>query len=54
MPIGSVLRIRAEIVRREGARKVWVAAQITDPESGAVHAEGDGLFLRNKEEAGAP
>jgi hypothetical protein len=50
--IGSILRLDAWIDRIEGERKVWVKSALTDPITGEVHCEGDGLFLKNKEQNG--
>lgn len=43
--VGSMLRVEASIIKREGARKVYIAARLTDPNSAAVHCECNGLFL---------
>jgi hypothetical protein len=43
--VGSVLRVEAAIVRREGHRKVFITARLTDPETSDVHCECKGIFL---------
>ena len=43
--VGSVLRVEATVSKREGPRKVYIAARLVDPETGALHCECNGLFL---------
>lgn len=47
VPVGSLLKLEARVLRKEGTRKVWVAAKLEDHESKVVYAEGEGLFLRS-------
>ena len=49
--VGSLLRIEAKIDRREGDRKVWCTAKLTDEFSTVTYCEGQGLFLLNKDQA---
>jgi len=53
VPVGSLLKIESKIEKREGPRKVWVTATLSNEESGLVHAECRGLFLLSKEAAAA-
>lgn len=43
--VGSMHRVEATVSKREGARKVYIAARLVDPESASVHCECKGLFL---------
>ena len=44
--IGSYLRLEARVSRREGKRKVWVEAKLSDPDNPeVVYCEANGLFL---------
>lgn len=50
VPVDSVLKMEAWVHRREGARKYWISARLSDPENEeCVYAEGEGLFLMNPE-----
>eukprot|EP00590_Aulacoseira_subarctica_P006609 CAMPEP_0172436632 /NCGR_PEP_ID=MMETSP1064-20121228/71829_1 /TAXON_ID=202472 /ORGANISM="Aulacoseira subarctica , Strain CCAP 1002/5" /LENGTH=103 /DNA_ID=CAMNT_0013185049 /DNA_START=1120 /DNA_END=1431 /DNA_ORIENTATION=+ len=60
--VNSILLIKASIVKREGARKVFVEAELVDPSNidghgtelsppVVIHATADGLVILNKEEA---
>jgi hypothetical protein len=48
--VGAILKIEGKIVKREGARKIWISCRLVDPAcDNAVHCEGDGLYLLKKE-----
>lgn len=47
VPVGSRLELRAKLDRREGPRKVYFNASLTN-EDGAAHCEAKGLFLLSK------
>jgi acyl-coenzyme A thioesterase PaaI-like protein len=50
VPVDSVLKMEAWVHRREGARKYWISAKLSDPaDEECVYAEGEGLFLMNPE-----
>jgi hypothetical protein len=50
VPTGAVLKLEANILRREGPRKVWIAARLIDPITNDVFCTADGLFLLPKDE----
>ncbi len=50
VPVGAMLRLEARVMRKEGARKHWIEAQLMHPETREVHCRAEGLFLLNKEE----
>jgi hypothetical protein len=43
--VGSTLRLEAWVDRKEGSRKYWIKARLSDPLTGDLHCDGDGLFL---------
>ena len=43
--VGAIMRVDANIVRREGRRKVSISARLTDPSTADVHCECKGMFL---------
>lgn len=46
VPVDSVLRMEAWVTRREGARKYWIGARLSDPsDETCIYCEGEGLFL---------
>ena len=48
--VGALLKLEAWVSRREGDRKFWVAARLTDPvDESIVFCEGEGLFLLSRE-----
>lgn len=49
VPIGSLFKVEANIVRREGTRKVFIKASLLNPETNELHCESNGLFLLPKE-----
>jgi acyl-coenzyme A thioesterase PaaI-like protein len=50
VPVDSVLKMEAWVNRREGARKYWIGARLTDPaDETCVYCEGEGLFLMSPE-----
>ncbi len=48
VPVGSVLKLESWVVRKEGSRKYWINARLSNAISGAVHCEAEGLFIANK------
>lgn len=50
VPVGSILKLESFVDRLEGPRKVWVKAVLSEPGTGEVYCEADGLFLKSKEE----
>lgn len=49
MSVGSILKLEAWIERREGARKIWICSQLSDPIDGTLHCSARGLFLLSVE-----
>jgi hypothetical protein len=49
VPVGSLLRLESWVNRRDGKRKLWIHARLSDPHTHDVHCEGNGLFLLNPE-----
>jgi acyl-coenzyme A thioesterase PaaI-like protein len=47
MPLNKLLRFHSRIVSHHG-RKFLLAGKIEDPETGTVHASGQGLWLQSK------
>ncbi|RYH28899.1 PaaI family thioesterase [archaeon] len=47
--VGALLKLEAWVTRKEGTRKYWIHARLSDPTTNEVHCEGDGLFLINRE-----
>jgi acyl-coenzyme A thioesterase PaaI-like protein len=45
--IGSTLRLEAKIIKREGKRKIWIEAMLTNDTKDFIYCEGKGLFLSN-------
>ncbi|KAJ1403915.1 hypothetical protein B484DRAFT_457449 [Ochromonadaceae sp. CCMP2298] len=45
VPVGSVLKLESWVRKREGRRKFWIDARLSDAETGAVYSEAQGLFL---------
>jgi len=45
--VGSIKRLEAWVDRFEGSRKVWMRASLSDPISGDIHCESEGLFLKS-------
>lgn len=48
VPVGSVLKLESWVVRKEGTRKYWINARLSNAESDVVHCEAEGLFIANK------
>jgi len=49
IPVNSILKVKATIVKREG-RKIYMEAIMEDPSNGGcVHASGTGLFLLKRD-----
>jgi hypothetical protein len=48
--VGSLLKLEAKVLKKEGQRKHWIEAKLIDPFTGEVYSRGEGLFLLNKEE----
>eukprot|EP01038_Epipyxis_sp_PR26KG_P016636 gene16636-22734_t len=48
VPVGSVLRLDAKVIRQEGERKFWISSYLTDSLTNDVHCEAEGLFLLSK------
>jgi acyl-coenzyme A thioesterase PaaI-like protein len=48
--VNQILKLEAWVQRREGKRKHWIEAQLTNPETGDIHCKGSGLFLLAAEE----
>ena len=50
VPVNSVLKMEAWVTRREGARKYWIGARLSDPnDDELIYCEGEGLFLMSPE-----
>lgn len=50
--VDSVVKIEAWVNKREGARKFWINARVSDPEDeSCVYCEGEGLFLLSTTQA---
>ena len=47
--VGSTLKLEAWVERREGARKIWICAKLSDPSDDTVHCTARGLFLLSPE-----
>jgi hypothetical protein len=47
--VGSTLKLEAWVERREGARKIWICAKLSDPADDTVHCTARGLFLLSPE-----
>lgn len=47
--VGSVLKLEAWVDRKEGSRKYWIGAKLSDGETNEVYCEASGLFLQSKE-----
>lgn len=51
VPVNSVLRLEAWVRKREGKRKFWINARLSDPDDvSCVYCEGEGLFLLSPEQ----
>lgn len=51
VPVNSVVKIEAWVKKKEGARKFWISARLSDPENeNCVYCEGEGLFLLSPEQ----
>eukprot|EP01034_Spumella_vulgaris_P031597 gene31597-39033_t len=51
--VGSTLKLEAWVNRKEGARKYWITSRLSDPLTGDVHCEAEGLCLLSPEEVKA-
>ena len=49
MPVGSILKLESWVERREGSRKIWICAKLTDPEDNTEYCTSRGLFLLSPE-----
>lgn len=50
--VDSVVKIEAWVKKRDGARKFWINARVSDPEDETcVYCEGEGLFLLSATQA---
>jgi acyl-coenzyme A thioesterase PaaI-like protein len=50
VPVDSVLKMEAWVNRREGERKYWIGARLSDPNNpDCVYCDGEGLFLVSPE-----
>jgi acyl-coenzyme A thioesterase PaaI-like protein len=47
--VGSVLKLEAWVDRKEGERKYWILAKLSDGVTGEVYCDGSGLFLQSKD-----
>jgi hypothetical protein len=45
--VRSYLKLDVWIERREGSRKIFVAARLHNPQTGEEHATAKGLFLKS-------
>jgi hypothetical protein len=48
--VGSLLKLEAKMIKKEGQRKHWIEAKLVDPITGELYSKGEGLFLLNNEE----
>jgi hypothetical protein len=49
VPVSSLLKLEAWVERREGPRKIWICARLSNELDGSIHCLGRGLFLLSNE-----